>query len=157
MNTPGALVVRAPLPGKVVPLSEVPDPVFAQGMVGHGVALEPPTSEHAVTVVAPVSGRMLKVMPHAFVVQAPSGAGVLVHLGIDTVKLEGGGFTVRVAKGDQVDVGDPLVDVDLTAVREAGLSACCPVVVLDAAEDAVTARTQDEDVTAGQDLFAVSL
>ncbi|WP_199712217.1 PTS sugar transporter subunit IIA [Kocuria tytonis] len=155
MNPPGSLTVHAPLPGKLVQLAEVPDPVFAQGMVGHGAALEPVASEDFVTVVAPVSGRMLKVMPHAFVVQAPSGQGVLVHLGIDTVKLEGDGFTVHVAKGDQVSAGDPLVDMDLTTVRAAGLSACCPVIVLDSAADAITPLTAAEDITAGQDLFAV--
>ena len=145
MSGPETLTVQAPLAGTLLELGQVPDPVFAQGMVGHGVAMEPAVGDEAVTVLSPVAGKLLKVMPHAFVVLAPSGLAVLVHLGIDTVKLEGEG----------VEAGDPVVEMDLSRIREAGLSACCPVVVLDSAADAITSLAGSESIAAGQDLFAV--
>ncbi|MFL0503317.1 PTS glucose transporter subunit IIA [Kocuria rhizophila] len=155
MSGPETLTVQSPLAGTLLELGQVPDPVFAQGMVGHGVAMEPAVGDEPVTVLSPVAGKLLKVMPHAFVVLAPSGLAVLVHLGIDTVKLEGEGFTVRAHKGDPVEAGDPVVEMDLSRIREAGLSACCPVVVLDSAADAITSLAGSESIAAGQDLFAV--
>ena len=82
--------VLAPVAGLVRPLSEVPDPVFAAEMVGAGVAIEPDGG--LADAVSPVAGTVLKLHPHAFVVLTPEGTGVLVHLGIDTVRLEGAGF-----------------------------------------------------------------
>jgi glucose-specific phosphotransferase system IIA component len=96
-------VVLAPLPGRVVALADVPDPVFAQQMVGSGVAIEPARGQGPLTVVAPISGKILKLHPHAFVIFGEKATGVLVHIGIDTVKLEGDGFTLIAAEGDTVD------------------------------------------------------
>lgn len=155
MSAPAALIVQAPLAGTLLSLEQVPDPVFAQGMVGHGVAVEPAVGDDPVTVQSPIAGKLLKVMPHAFVVLAPSGLAVLVHLGIDTVKLDGEGFTLRAHKGDPVEAGDPVVEMDLSRIQEAGLSACCPVVVLDSAADAITSLAASESIATGQDLFAV--
>ena len=132
------LTVSAPLDGQVVALSDVPDPVFAGLIVGAGVAVEPTDGETAVEVVAPVAGRLVKVHPHAFIVLAESGAGVLVHLGIDTVKLGGEGFTLLAAEGDEVAAGQPVVRFDPTSVRAAGLSAVVPVVVLQSTAESVT-------------------
>ncbi|MES6461709.1 PTS glucose transporter subunit IIA, partial [Cutibacterium acnes] len=81
--------ISSPMAGDVHPLADVPDPVFAQGLVGPGVAIVP-IGEAEVTVVAPIAGRIVKLHPHAFVIQA-EGFGVLVHLGIDTVQLDGRG------------------------------------------------------------------
>ena len=105
-------VVLAPLPGRVVALADVPDPVFAQQMVGSGVAIEPARGQGPLTVVAPISGKILKLHPHAFVIFGEKATGVLVHIGIDTVKLEGDGFTLIAAEGDTVDAGDPIVSFD---------------------------------------------
>ena len=99
--------IVSPLNGTLMTLSEVPDPVFAQGLVGPGVALQP-TGDGDVTAVAPVAGRIVKLHPHAFVLQA-DGFGVLVHLGIDTVQLEGEGFTLHTEEGAEVSVGDELI------------------------------------------------
>ena len=82
-----ATPVLAPVPGRAVRMEEVPDPVFAQLMVGPGAAIDPPRG--VVDAVAPVSGTVLKVLPHAFVILTADGLGILVHLGIDTVQLEG--------------------------------------------------------------------
>jgi sugar PTS system EIIA component len=127
----GSLVVRAPVPGRVLTLADVPDPVFAEGMVGPGAALDPPRGP--VTAVSPVAGRLLKVHPHACVVVGPEGRGVLVHLGIDTVALGGEGFTLHAAEGDDVDALAPVVSWDAAAVEDGGRSPVCPVVALDAA------------------------
>jgi glucose-specific phosphotransferase system IIA component len=134
-----ALKVLAPLSGAVVPLAGVPDPVFADALVGPGVAIEP--AADATEARAPIAGTLVKVKPHAFVVMADSGQGVLVHLGIDTVKLNGQGFEILCAEGDAVGAGEVIVRWEPTEIRSAGLSAICPVVALDA--------TTVEDVAAG--------
>ncbi|WP_427170473.1 PTS sugar transporter subunit IIA [Arthrobacter sp. 92] len=149
----GHLVVHAPLSGTVIPLSEVPDPVFAGQMVGSGAAVEPPAGE-AFDVVSPVAGRLVKLLPHAFVVVEDSGRGVLTHVGIDTVKLNGEGFTLLVAQGDTVSAGAPVVHVDPTAALAAGYSMVSPVVVLDTNPDTATLMASGA-VTAGVGLFSM--
>jgi sugar PTS system EIIA component len=146
------LQVLAPIPGRVLPLSEVPDPVFAGAMVGPGVAVDPP--RELVQAVAPVDGRIVKLHPHAFVVVTASGRGVLVHLGIDTVQLQGEGFRLLAAEGDEVVAGTPLVAWDTAAVEAGGRSPVSPVIALDAAPEALgdTASTGGQ-VEAGARLF----
>jgi sugar PTS system EIIA component len=112
--------VAAPLAGTVLPMTEVPDPVVAGSLVGAGMALDPAADAGQVDVVAPVSGRLLEVHPHAFIMLHASGRGVLVHVGIDTLRLAGAPFTLHVREGDGVAVGDRLVTVDVAAVRAAG-------------------------------------
>jgi PTS system N-acetylglucosamine-specific IIA component len=145
------LSVLAPVPGRAVALDTVPDPVFAGGMVGPGCAVDP--DRGPLTAVAPVSGTVVKAHPHAFVVVADGGRGVLVHLGIDTVELGGAGFELLVAEGEQVAAGQPVVRWDAAAVETGGRSPLCPVVALDAPADAVEPRA-DARVDAGAELFA---
>jgi sugar PTS system EIIA component len=139
--------------GTVLPITEVPDPVFAASMVGAGVGVEPAAEAGLLDVVAPVSGRLLKVHPHAFIVLTPEGRGVLVHVGIDTVKLDGAPFTLHAAEGDDVAAGDRVVTVDVPAVRAAGMSPVSPVVVMDAAADTMPPVTAGAQVGAGDELF----
>ena len=124
--------VLAPIEGRAMALSAVPDPVFSQGMVGHGAAVDPP--HQVVQAVAPVSGTLLKLMPHAYVIMTPDNVGVLVHLGLDTVALNGQGFTPHVAQGDTVTAGQPMITYDVPAIVAAGLSPVVPVVVMDERE-----------------------
>ena len=145
------LVVGSPVAGVVVPLSEVPDPVFAEAMVGPGVAVVP--SDSAVVVVAPVDGTIATLHPHAFVVATSSGRAVLVHLGIDTVRLKGAGFTLHVGKGDVVRAGQAVVGWDPVAVAAAGYSTVCPVIALDAVADAVGDPHAGGPVSVGERLF----
>ena len=91
--------VLAPVEGRAVPLEDVPDPVFSQGMVGYGAAIDPPRG--VIDAVAPVSGKILKLLPHAYIVMTPDSVGILVHLGLDTVQLNGEGFTTHVNRGRQ--------------------------------------------------------
>lgn len=128
--------VTSPVPGTVVPITEVDDPVFAEAMVGPGVAVRPVGGYH--DAVAPIDGTVATLHPHAFVVAAEDGRAVLVHLGIDTVKQEGAGFTVHVAKGETVRAGRPMVGWNPDAVAAAGYSAIVPVVALDATADALS-------------------
>jgi PTS system glucose-specific IIA component len=121
--------VVAPLKGKVISLQEVPDPVFAQTLVGPGVAILPDSGPQ--TVLAPISGRLLKLKPHAFVI-ADGRTAVLVHLGIDTVLLNGAASALLAHEKQMVRAGEPIMRWDPDRVAEAGLSAICPVVALDA-------------------------
>jgi PTS system glucose-specific IIA component len=146
-----SLAIHAPLAGGVVALADVPDPVFAQELVGAGVAIVPQRGSGEVVVAAPVAGRIIKLHPHAFVVLAPSGTGVLVHVGIDTVRLKGQGFTLLAAEKSTVAVGDPVLRFDPDRVIARGYSDICPVVVLDSAPGAVAA--QPRSVEQGQELF----
>jgi PTS system glucose-specific IIA component len=149
--------VLAPLPGRVVALADVPDPVFAGLIVGAGLAVEPEDGATEVLVVSPVAGRVMKVHPHAFVILDESGAGVLVHLGIDTVRLDGAGFAVHVADGDEVERGARMITFDPTAVRRAGYSAVCPVVVMQSkAESIEPAVAVGSSVDPGAPLFTWS-
>ena len=148
-----SLVVLAPITGTVIPLGAVPDPVFAGQMVGSGAAVEPPAGE-AFDVVSPVAGKVVKLLPHAFVVVERSGKGVLTHVGIDTVKLKGEGFKLLIAQGDIVDAGEPIMHVDPAAALAAGYSMVSPVVVLDTKPDTTTLIAEG-DVAAGAGLFSL--
>lgn len=120
--------------GHAVPLSEIEDPVFSSGAMGQGLGIRPatgadgssdaesPTGAHPGRIVAPISGKLTAAMNsgHAYGIRADTGVEVLVHVGIDTVQLDGRGFTPHVTKGDTVTAGQVLVDVDLPTVTEAG-------------------------------------
>lgn len=151
----GAISVASPLPGRLIPLSEVPDPVFAKGLVGGGAAVVPDDDAGVITAVAPLDGKVIKVMPHAYIVQHASGPAVLVHVGIDTVGLKGEGFSVLAQKGDQVRAGDPMISVDVAFVRSKNLSMCSPVVILDSAPDAIEPPASGGRVEAGGYLFSL--
>ncbi|EON22899.1 PTS system glucose-like transporter subunit IIB [Nocardioides sp. CF8] len=141
----GRVTVLSPLVGTVVPLAEVPDATFAKGLVGPGLAIDPP--REVVDVVAPVSGKILKLWPHAFAVQTPEGVGVLVHLGIDTVQLKGEGFSSYAAEGDDVEIGQPILRYDVPAVEATGRNPIVPVVILDRKADAISLRDLESGVS----------
>jgi sugar PTS system EIIA component len=142
--------VLAPVAGRALAMADVPDPVFAQEMVGPGVAVDP--TDDTVTVVAPVAGRLVKLLPHAFVVLTDDGVGVLVHLGIDTVKSDASVFTLLADEGATVAAGDPVVRWDVAATRAAGLSPVVPVVLMDQPKGSVP-DPGDREVTAGAELY----
>jgi glucose-specific phosphotransferase system IIA component len=146
--------VLAPCPGRVVPLSETPDPVFASEMVGPGVAIDPEPGE--VTVVSPIAGRVVKVHPHAFVVLGTDGVGVLVHLGINTVRLDGQGFEVLTSQGSTVAAGDPMVRWDPAAITGEGISTMVPVVAMDRPKGSVPAPAEGALASTGDVLFTVT-
>ena len=120
--------VFAPISGKLLPLSEVPDEVFAQKMIGDGVAIEPTASG---VMVAPASGRIEKIFDtnHAFSIVTPAGIEIFVHLGMDTVKLEGKGVERIAEEGAVVKAGDPIVKYDYDFLKENAKSIITPVII----------------------------
>lgn len=145
------LRVHSPIPGHVLPLTEVADPAFAQGMVGPGLALDP--ERVAGAAVAPVPGAVTMLHPHAFVVATADGAAVLVHLGIDTVTLRGQGFTLHVVQGQTVCAGQPVINWDPAAVQASGRSPLCPVIALDATATHLVWCHRPGPIAAGDPLF----
>jgi len=148
------LRVSSPVDGSVVALSAVPDPVFSQAWVGPGLAVAPALV--AADVLSPIAGVVMALHPHAFAVAGESGQAVLVHLGIDTVKLKGDGFVVHVVKGETVRAGQPIIGWDPAALADAGFSVVCPVVALDAQNTALADFAPEGPVSAGDHLFSWS-
>jgi sugar PTS system EIIA component len=144
------LEILSPVAGRAMPLADVPDPVFAGMMVGPGVGVDPVRA--AGTAVAPISGTLVKLHPHAYVISSGDGS-VLVHLGIDTVQLKGEGFTVHVTEGAAVNAGDPIVSWDPVAVEAGGKSPAVPIVALQGSADQLSNLVESGDVAAGQRLF----
>ena len=122
--------VTAPIQGRAMPLSEVEDQTFASGVLGPGMAIAPAEGP----VVSPVDGEVLVAFPtgHAYGLRAASGVELLIHVGMDTVQLEGKHFSPKVKAGDKVLRGMPLVDVDWAAVGAAGYQTVTPIVVSNA-------------------------
>lgn len=136
--------------GKIIPIEEVPDPVFSQKMLGDGYAIEPANGE----VVSPVNGKIVTIYDtkHAIGFETESGLEVLIHFGMDTIALGGEGFTTHVAKGDTVTKGQKILTVDLEAIRDKVPSVITPVVITN-----LDGRTVQQNVeahamvTAGQE------
>ena len=119
--------IVAPCTGKTMPLSAVPDEVFAQELLGKGIAIEPAEGRFF----APVSGKIQSVTDsrHAFTLLSDAGTDVLVHIGVDTVSLAGEGFVAHVSAGERVEVGQLMAEADIDLIRSRGLLAICSVVV----------------------------
>ncbi len=147
------MIVQAPLPGVVHELKDAPDPVFAAGMVGPGAYLEPEMGRQ--TAVSPISGKAVRVMPHAFVVLG-DGVGVLVHLGVNTVRLKGEGFEVLAKQGDKVEAGTPMVTWDPSTIsKDDDMDPAVLIVAMDQPADAVKLGEPGRTVAAGDTLMEV--
>jgi phosphocarrier protein FPr len=150
MSEPVHLVLKAPLSGIVVPLENVPDPVFAGRMVGDGISIDPVTT----SLTAPCDGRIVQMhsAAHAVTLAAADGVEILMHIGLDTVQLKGHGFTPRVKAGDVVRAGDVLIDFDADYVATHAKSLMTEVIVT--STDRVAAmRPASGSVTAGADVL----
>ncbi len=147
------LIITSPLRGWATTLDSVPDPVFAQRMMGDGVAIQPLGD----TVVAPFDGEVVTIHDagHAVSLRSAEGAEVLIHIGLDTVMLKGDGFTPLVAAGQTVARGDPLIRFDLDAVALAATSLITPVIVTNAEAFAISRRTTDAAIGACEALMTL--
>ncbi len=115
-STATADIYVAPVTGEYLPLSEVSDPVFSQGVMGDGYAVNPTSN----MIVAPAAGTIALIQDtmHAFMLRTDNGGEVLVHIGIDTVDLNGEGFTSHAKVGDKVEAGAPIIEVDWEAIKD---------------------------------------
>lgn len=146
--------ILSPVSGTTIPMSQVADEVFAQGLAGEGAAVVPQDSGEAL---APVSGQLVKLFEggHAFGIATDEGAEVLVHLGLDTLELEGEGFERLATEGERVEAGQPLVRFDLQSIQDAGYDPTTPVFVSNSDEFVVDGQEPGE-VRAGSCLFEVA-
>ncbi|MBP1971105.1 PTS system D-glucosamine-specific IIC component [Virgibacillus natechei] len=132
--------IVSPIQGKIVPITEVPDDVFAGKMMGDGFAVIPEEG----LVVSPVNGKIVNVFPtkHAIGIQSEGGKEILIHVGIETVKLEGKGFEVFVDEGDTVKAGQPLLQADLDYIQANAASTITPIVFTNLSESQVKLEKQ---------------
>lgn len=147
--------IQSPLAGRAKNLSEAPDPVFAQGVMGQGVVIEPTEGE----LVAPVDGVVSVLFPtkHAIGLVSDEGLELLMHIGMDTVNLDGDGFAAHVKQGDRVSVGDALISFDMAAIQAASYPVVTPVIVTNQ-NDFQTDVTRELpcDVARGEAIFTAS-
>ncbi|MEC0282843.1 beta-glucoside-specific PTS transporter subunit IIABC [Terribacillus saccharophilus] len=146
-------VVHAPLSGKLLALEQVPDEVFSSGAMGKGLAIEPNENK----VYAPFDGTIVMLAPtkHAIGLRSMSGAEVLIHVGLDTVKLNGEPFTLHVKEGDRVKQGDVLSEFDSEAIEAAGVQTITPIIVTNPANYKEIIIDDTETTTQGNDLLTV--
>lgn len=148
----GREVICSPINGNVLPLSEAKDDAFAQGLLGNGVAIDPADGK----VVSPVDGTVMTLFPtkHAIGLVSDNGAEILIHLGMDTVKLDGKYFEAHVKQGDKVKKGDVLVTCDVEAIKAEGYSMITPVIVTNTADYLDVVEMASGTVKAGDDIIS---
>lgn len=148
------MILRSPLDGWAAPLAEVPDPVFAEAMLGDGVAIDPTGS----VLHAPCDGVVISVHAarHAISLRAEGGVEILMHIGLETVSLKGEGFEAKVAEGQAVRAGDPLIAFDLDILARHAKSLITPLVVTDAAGRTIVARVTGQSVKVGDPLLTLT-
>lgn len=143
--------IGAPMAGRCVPIQEVPDPTFAEGILGQGVAIQPTDGK----VYAPADGEITTLFPtgHAVAMTADSGAELLIHIGLDTVKLKGSAFTIHGKEESKVKKGDLLIEADLAAIQAAGLNTITPVVVCNPDDFSKLTCNTGKDVVPGDPIL----
>lgn len=141
--------IVSPVDGELMDISHVPDPVFSERMTGDGFAVVP----HNGTIASPVNGKVFNVFPskHAVGIMSDGGKEVLVHIGVNTVKLKGQGFTVLVEEGDAVTAGQPIMQVDLEYVKENAKSIISPIIFSNLPEGAAVKLNKTGDVKSGEE------
>ena len=147
--------IQSPLVGHAKDLSQAQDPVFAQGVMGQGLVIEPTDGE----LLAPINGVVSAIFPtkHAIGLISDEGVELLMHIGMDTVNLNGQGFTAHVKQGDRVSVGDALISFDIEAIKAAGYPVDTPVIITNQNDfQADVTRKMPCDVTHGETIFTAS-
>lgn len=147
--------IQSPLVGHAKDLSQVQDPVFAQGVMGQGIVIEPTDGE----LIAPINGVVSAIFPtkHAIGLISDEGVELLMHIGMDTVNLNGQGFTAHVKQGDRVSVGDALISFDIEAIKAAGYPVDTPIIITNQNDfQADVTRKMPCEVTYGETIFTAS-
>ncbi len=147
-------VISSPIKGDVLPLNQVKDEVFSAGLLGKGVAIEPKEGK----VVSPVDGTLTTLFPthHALGITSDNGAEILIHVGMDTVQLEGKCFTPKAKQGDKIKAGQVLLEFDIDGIKEAGYPVTTPVIISNSDNylDIIgTEAKQGDKIKAGQVLL----
>lgn len=139
-------LIYSPLSGKIIALEKVPDPTFSEKMMGDGIAIEPTEG----VVVAPFDGEVIQVFPtkHALGLKSESGIEVLIHIGLETVSLNGEGFETFVSAGDKIKAGDKLVAFDLDFIRRRAKSIVTPIIITNGDQFEPLNITDEKDVVA---------
>lgn len=138
----------APLTGRAIQIEEVPDPTFAQKMLGDGIAIEPTEGK----VVSPVNGKVIQVFPtkHAIGLESETGLEILIHVGLETVNLKGEGFDAKVKPGDKVKTGDLLLTFDLDFIKANASSHITPFVITNGETIEYLEKHYNEQAVGGQ-------
>lgn len=146
-------VIESPIKGEVLKLSDIEDAAFASGVLGNGVAIIPTEGK----VVAPVDGEITTLFPslHAIGITSKNGVEILIHVGLDTVQLQGKGFKAHIKQGDKVTKGQVLLDFNIEEIKAAGYSVVTPIVVTNTAEYLEIVETKKEKVDRGNNLLTV--
>ncbi|WP_423214216.1 PTS system trehalose-specific EIIBC component [Streptococcus equinus] len=147
--------IQSPLVGHAKDLSQAQDPVFAQGVMGQGIVIEPTDGE----LLAPINGVVSAIFPtkHAIGLISDEGVELLMHIGMDTVNLNGQGFTAHVKQGDRVSVGDALISFDVEAIKAAGYPVDTPIIITNQNDfQADVTRKMPCEVTHGETIFTAS-
>ncbi|MDO5672361.1 MAG: PTS glucose transporter subunit IIA [Actinomycetaceae bacterium] len=146
----------APFSGRVVSLADIADPVFSAQLLGPGLGIEP-TNDNNMTVLAPADGRITKVFPHAYVIEIPVGTqqySILIHLGLDTVRLKGEGLRPLVQADQEVSAGQVIASWDPGTIAEQGYSATSPIVLLEGTSEQIeTLASPGTLLSVGQELL----
>ena len=147
------ITISSPLNGEIVPLTEVKDETFASEMMGKGIAINPKEGK----VVSPINGtvQMIFKTKHAIGLKSQDGAEILIHIGMDTVQLDGKHFTAHVKDGDKVKVGDTLVEFDMDAIKKEGYELVTPVIITNTMEYLEIVPKEIKSVNAGEDIITI--
>lgn len=147
--------IVSPANGQVIPLQDLKDAAFSSGALGKGVGLQPTSNQ----IVAPVDGTITVLFPtkHAIGITSQHGVELLIHVGIDTVQLNGEGFVAHVQQGDQVKKGQKLLDVDFALIQEKGFSIQTPIIVTNSQDVLDVLVCEKQQVQQGEDLLQIVL
>lgn len=149
----GGIEIGAPISGKLVSIGEVSDPTFSGEILGKGVAIQPVGNR----IVSPVDGTVGTVFPtgHAVAVVSEEGAEVLIHIGLDTVQLDGKHFTIHTEEGQKVKRGDLLLEADLEQIKAEGYDIITPVIICNSDDFSEIQKTEPKEVRQGDNIMSL--
>ncbi|MDR6721554.1 glucose-specific phosphotransferase system IIA component [Paenibacillus amylolyticus] len=144
-------ILISPMIGQLIPLSDVKDPAFAMGAMGDGIAIEPKEGK----VLSPVDGVIMNApkSKHSLFIISENGAEILIHVGIDTVKLKGEHFNVLVHVGQQIKAGDLLIEFDLNLIKQSGYEVTTPIIVTNSSNYSRIEKNEFKEITLGEQIL----